>query len=142
MAEASTEVPMSIVVVAPPPDVMFCVQGKPGERNDPVRSTGKDITFAFSVRLGSPLPNGVPRFLGKVVQGPPTARFLYICSRTLAGDEKSCWTRRAKVPLAGITEKLIQSSHRLEARIAGCAADGGPACATVPLLMGGWRAVR
>ena len=133
---------MSIIVVAPPPDVMFCVQGKPGGWIDPVRSTGKDITFGFSVRLGPRLPDGGLRFLGKVAQGPPSARFIYICSGTMAGDSQSCWTRRAKVPLSGITEKLIKSGHRLEVRIAGRAADGGPACATVPLLDGGWRAVR
>ena len=142
MAEASTELPLSIVVVAPPPDVMFCVQGKPGELFDQVRSTGQDIAFDLSVRLGAQLPDGGLRFLGKVAQGPPAGRFIYICSGTLAGDPQSCWTRRAKVPLSGITEKLIKPGHRLEARIAGRAADGGPACATVPLLGGGWRAIR
>lgn len=30
----------------------------------------------------------------------------------------------------------------LEARFAGVGRDGGPACATVPLLDGGWRLVR
>jgi hypothetical protein len=142
MAEANTEVPLSITVVAPPPDVLFCVQGKPGEWIDQVRSTGKDIIFAFSVRLGARLPDGGLRFLGQVVQGPPTGRFVYICSGTMAGDPRSCWTRRAKVPLSGITEKLIKAGHRLGVRIAGRAGDGGPACATVPLLGGGWRAVR
>ena len=133
---------MRIVVVAPPSDVVFCIQGKPGELFDPVRSTGKDLKFDFAVRVGGPLPDGSPRFLGKVVQGPVGARFVYVCSGTLAGDHASCWTRRAKVPLQGITQELIDSGRRLEARIDGRARDGGPACGTVPLLLGGWRAAR
>jgi hypothetical protein len=46
------------------------------------------------------------------------------------------------VPLSDITEKLIRSGRRLEARFNGTARDGGPACATVPLLDGGWRTVK
>jgi Family of unknown function (DUF5990) len=50
------------------------------------------------------------------------------------------------VPLKGITRQLIervqqQRGARLEARIAGTAADSGPVCATVPLLEGGWQIV-
>jgi hypothetical protein len=46
------------------------------------------------------------------------------------------------LPLATITQKLVEQAKKgamLEARIAGTAKDGGPACATVPLLGGGWR---
>ena len=48
------------------------------------------------------------------------------------------------MPLAGISWPLIEEAlaapdAALEARIAGTAKDGGPACATVPLLEGGWR---
>ena|SRR5688572_6062780 len=141
MTEPSTEVRLRIIVVAPPADVMFCVQGKPGELVDQVRSSGKDLTFELSVRLGPELPDGGLRFLGKHVQGPPSARFVYICSGSLAGDVGSCWTRRAKIPLSGITSAMVRTGRMLEARIAGRAGDGGPACATVPLLGGGWRSV-
>jgi hypothetical protein len=69
---------------------------------------------------------------------------VYITSGTLAGQADSCWTRKAKVHLSGITWKLIEQvlstpDSTLEARIAGMAGDGGPACATVPLLENGWR---
>src|SRR5688572_33472964 len=141
MTEPSTEVRLRIIVVAPPADVMFCVQGKPGELVDQVRSSGKDLTFELSVRLGPELPDGGLRFLGKHVQGPPSARFVYICSGSLAGDVGSCWTRRAKIPLGGVSETLIRSGRRLECRIQGRAKDAGPACATVPLLGKGWRAI-
>jgi hypothetical protein len=48
------------------------------------------------------------------------------------------------VPLSGITWPLIEEALAapdavLEARIAGVARDGGPVCATVPLLDGGWH---
>ena len=86
------------------------------------------------------------RFFGAVAQGPPEGRFVYVCSGTLAGQAESCWTRRAKVPLDGITWRLIErvlsdGRLRLEARFQGRAGDGGPNCATVKLLEGGWRAV-
>jgi hypothetical protein len=38
-----------------------------------------------------------------------------------------------------IEEALSKSGAVLEARIAGTAGDGGPACATVRLLNGGWK---
>jgi hypothetical protein len=38
-----------------------------------------------------------------------------------------------------IDEALSKLSAVLEARIAGTAGDGGPACATVRLLDGGWK---
>jgi hypothetical protein len=74
--------------------------------------------------------------LGPVTQGPPTARFLYLNSGSRAGQLDSCWDQRAKVPVTGISRELIETIReipgaRLEARIAGTAPDGGPACATV-----------
>lgn len=87
---------------------------------------------------------GPPNFRGKSVQGPPADRFIYINAGTYAGQANSCWSRRAKVSLAGITWELIEqvlseSNSVLEARIAATARDGGPAYATVRLLEGGWR---
>jgi hypothetical protein len=91
------------------------------------------------------MERGVARLLGKLAHGSPSERFLYVCSGTCAGQVHSCWTRRAKIGLSGISSALLQAlqaapSLRLEARFAGRAKDGGPACATVPLL-GGWRVV-
>jgi hypothetical protein len=96
------------------------------------------------VRVGSLRPDGYPTLLGPVTQGPPTGRFVYLNSGQRAGQADYCWDRRAKVPLAGITQQLIdrareQPGARLEARVLGTGLDGGPACATVPLLEGGWR---
>lgn len=138
-SDAEVELLLRVVVTSPPPGVLFCVQGKPGEFLSAVRSTGSDLRFDVSVRA---IPSDPPRLLGTVVQGPPAARFLYISSGTLAGDVDTPCTRRAKVPLGGISQALIAeraAGLRLTATIAGRARDGGPACASVKLLGAGWR---
>jgi hypothetical protein len=127
---------LRIVVVHPPSGVAWAVQGKPGELLQRARSTGKNLMFETEVRVAGP----GPRLLGRAIQGPPAARFIYLCSGTLAGDARSCWTRRAKVPLEGITGARIAAGRPLEARIEGTAKDGGPACGSVPLLGLGWEA--
>jgi hypothetical protein len=138
------EIPLRITLVHPPRDVVFCLQRGKEEIVSPVRATGGDLSFELSVRVREGRPDGPPNFLGPFTQGPPAARFVYVNSGTSAGEAGSCWTRRAKVPLSGITWALIEEALAapdtvLEARIAGMAGDGGPACATVPLLEGGWR---
>ena len=136
------ELPLRITVVHPPNGVTFRLQrGKDGLA--PATQTSEErLSFDFKVRLGK-RPDGMPNFLGAFAQGPPAGRFVYVNSGTSAGQIGSCWTRRAKVPLTGITWELIEQvlsnpNAVLEARIAGTARDGGPACATVPLLAGGW----
>jgi hypothetical protein len=79
-----------------------------------------------------------------VVQGPPGGRFVYVNVGTYAAQPDSPWGRRAKVPLGGITDALLDAALAspgavLEAAFAGRGRDGGPSCATVPLLGGGWR---
>lgn len=135
-------VAIRITLVAPPRGVSFCIQGRDKELLDLRSSTGADLSFDLTIhaeRVGSD-----PRFFGDVTQGPPAGRFIYVCSGTLSGQAGSCWTRRAKVPLGGISWRAIEAvrrgSSRLEARFDGTAGDGGPACATVKLLGGGWTA--
>jgi hypothetical protein len=60
-----------------------------------------------------------------------------------AGQAKTQWDRRAKVPLTGINWTLIKNVAKggvLETQIEGTGRDGGPACGTVPLI-GRWRAI-
>ena len=135
------EIAMRIVVVDPPPDVAFALQRGRAEIVAATRSTGAPIAFTFSVRarIGGPRP-GIT-VLGPFAQGPPDKRFVYVGSGTFAGDAASCWSRRAKVSLAGIDEALVRAVMArpdacLEATIPGRAGDGGPSCATVPLLRG------
>ena len=85
-------------------------------------------------------------FLGPFTQGPPASRFVYVNSGTLAGESGTPWTRRAKIPLAGITTAMMRKALaapgvRIEARIEGTARDGGPACATCRPIGGGWSVV-
>jgi hypothetical protein len=60
----------------------------------------------------------------------------------MAGQPDSCFTRRAKIKTGGITWQLVDQALAqgaiIETQIEGRAGDGGPCCATVPLL-GGWR---
>jgi hypothetical protein len=144
MAERGVdELQIRICVASPPADVSFQVQrGKDG-LVPAARRSPASIEFEFAVRVGTQ-KDGAPNFLGPFVQGPPNARFVYINSGTLAGDAESCWTRRAKVPLTGISWALIKKARSgnalLEAEIDGTAKDGGPACASVPLSRS-WRVV-
>jgi hypothetical protein len=140
---ASRELRLRITVIDPPAGVLFRIQRGRASIEEPARETPRAISFDFAVRLGTPLASGQPNFLGEFTQGTPGERFVYINSGALAGDESSPWQRRAKVKLAGIDSRLLQQALKrggvLEAQIAGTAKDGGAACATVPLLGGGWR---
>ena len=140
------ELPLRITVLDPPPGVTFRLQRGKGQDNlvPPTRVTDDRLEFDFTVRLSPDLKDGKPNLRGPFAQGSPADRFVYVNSGTLAGQAGSCWTRRAKVPLTGISSELIETlgeSAVLEARIVGTAKDGGPCCATVPLLDGGWTLV-
>ena len=132
------ELPFRSVVMEPAPGVTFALQRGKSDLVPPVRMTAERLVFELTLRAGDEDP---PNFLGPFSQGPRGARFVYVNSGTMAGQEDSCWTRRAKVPLEGITRALLRraKSAPIEASITGVANDGGPACGTVPLLGGGWR---
>jgi hypothetical protein len=136
--------PIRITLIKPPPGVPFCLQQGKDDLVPPSSDSGSITSFDFTVNIANDRADGPPKFRGPFVQGPPSGRFIYINSGTYAGQADSCWSRRAKAPLSGITWELIEealskSGAVLEARIAGTAADGGPACATVRLLEGGWK---
>jgi hypothetical protein len=136
------EIPVRITVVAPPTGVAIEIQRGRDALLPPARVTNDSITFDFHLRLGDS-PGGGPNFLGEFAQGPPSARFVYVNSGKRAGQPGSSWDRRAKVPLTSISSALVEATLRrpgvvLAARIAGKARDGGPMCATVPLLGDGW----
>ena len=141
MPKIEKHLPLRITLVNPPVGVIFAIQRGKVELVAPVMSRGHNLSFNLAVRLAD-REDEMRNFLGPFVQGPRGGRFVYVNSGTLAGQADSCWTRRAKVGLIGIGWDLIdrvlaKPSSFLEAKIAGKAGDGGPACATVPLL-GGW----
>jgi hypothetical protein len=126
--------------------VVFALQRGRRELGPAALSSGKDLRFDFTL-LANRAPDGSPRFSGEFVQGPAGGKFVYVNSGTLAGQAGSCWTRRAKVGLqtlswATLDRALAAEGRLLQARIAGVSGDGGPACASVPLLDGGWTIVR
>ena len=139
------EIPLRITLVHPPSGVVFCLQRGRAELVSSTEAAGEQVSFDFILRVHGDRTSGPPNLRGDFAQGPPATRFVYVNSGTLAGQGGSCWTRRAKVPLSGITWELIEQASSnpgtvLEARIRGTAKDGGPVCASVPLLEGGWRA--
>jgi hypothetical protein len=133
---------LRITVVDPPAGVALRMQRGREELVEPVRSSARRVTFEFDARVGT-RTGGLPNFLGDFVQGPPDKRFVYINSGTMAGQPDSPWSRRAKVPLFGISARLIAEVRRaggiLSAEYEGTGRDGGPSCATVPLVGGDWH---
>jgi hypothetical protein len=136
------EIIIRITVTDPVAGVSMQVQRGRDELLPPSGSSDSAVSFDFSVTVD--LSGPVPNFLGKYAQGPKNQRFIYVNSGTYAGQH-SCWGRRAKISLMSITreqieEVLAEPGARLEAEIAGTAKDGGPMCASVPVI-GGWRVV-
>ena len=129
-------------VIDPPDGVVLRMQRGRDELVAPTHSSSTRLTFEFDVRLGT-RAGGLPNFLGDFAQGPPDRRFVYVNSGTCAGQTGTPWSRRAKIPLTGITPELIAEAKRrrgvLTAEYEGTGRDGGPSCASVPLIGGGWH---
>lgn len=139
-----TEVRLRIVLVAPTLGVDFGIQEGKGNNYTTIhkqRSKGADLAFEFNVTIKDNRDDGLPNFLGPLAQGPTIGRFIYIDIGKSAGQIDSCWDRRIKVPLSGITWAMIESASTkmlLEARLPGTGRDGGPSCATVKPAEG-WK---
>ncbi len=142
----ATEVPLRIVLVAPPAGVDFGIQHGKGNDYSTIltqRSKDSDLKFEFTLTVKDGDDGELPNFLGPLTQGPVTGRFVYIDIGKSAGQIDSCWQRRIKVPLGGITWELIEKATAkpkliLEARLPGTGKDGGPSCATVHPIEG-WK---
>jgi hypothetical protein len=133
-----------IILINPPAGARFAMQRGRDALVEPSRISKDRISFDFTLRLGAPLPNGQPNFLGEFAQGTPSDRFVYVNSGKYASQPDSIWDRRAKIKLAGIDSALLKKAlaapdATLEAEIEGTGKDGGPACATVPVLGKGWH---
>jgi len=132
-----------ITIADPPAGVAWAMQLGKDQLQPPFSSTPAGLHFEATIRIAPGRGAGVPRLLGAPVQGPPAARFVYLNSGRRAGQANSAWDRRAKVPLTAITSALVEAAEAkgqvLAATIAGTNRDGGPACATVPLLGAGWH---
>jgi hypothetical protein len=141
-----TELPLRIVLVAPPDDILYGIQRGHGSAYDvdfAQPSHGGDVTFDFAIAVTEE-KDGEPNFLGPFVQGPVGRRFIYVDVGKYARQTDTTWARRMIVRLDEITWPLIRKAtrpgRRLEARIQGTGSDGGPSCATV-IPIGGWKVV-
>jgi hypothetical protein len=122
------------VIEQPPKGVDFALQKGSGSMYETVqrqRSDGNDIVFEFQPSIKDGVSDSMAALSGPFVQGPPRQRFVYVDIGTYAGQADSCWSRRLKIPLAGIPAKMIRTGGVLEARVPGTGRDGGPNCASV-----------
>jgi len=108
-----------------------------------------DIQFECECRVRANPRTHAPSFLGSFVHGDTAQRFLYLSWRPAGwrpgqpDPPSPGWVRRMKVHLSTITWAQIDEAVRmdgvLEAVVQGTARDGGPSCASVPLVGGGWK---
>ena len=137
------EVPFRIVVTNPLSGVNMQVQRGKDELLPPRTVSDSTIAFEFDVNVDT--GNGPLNFLGKYAQGPKDSRFIYVNSGTYAGQDATCWSRRAKLSLMSITRKQIREVLAkpglvMETTMPGTGRDGGPTCATVKGIE--WRVAR
>jgi Family of unknown function (DUF5990) len=135
-----TEINLQIILVQPPPNVLFGLQKGSGNNYETLqkqKSGTQDLLFIFPVKIkGEKGKDSFPKFSGGFVQGPAGGKFVYIDIGNCAGQIDTIWSRRLKVPLTGITWELIEEliatpTLVLETKVPGTGKDGGPNCATV-----------
>lgn len=131
---------LRIIVERPPAGVDFGLQSGKGATYETVQTqrSKKELRFEFSVDVKAASVDAQLDFRGPFVQGPSGERFVYLDIGTYAGQADSPWSRRLKIPLRGITWKMIDSRTILETRVPGTGKDGGPNCATVKPF-DGWK---
>src|SRR5579871_6622965 len=89
-----------IVVEDPIPGLALALQrGKAGQAvlEPPRRRSAEAVVFDLDLTVEGRLEDGRPRLLGPYVQGPPGARFVYLCVGGYAGQADTGWNGRVKV---------------------------------------------
>jgi hypothetical protein len=136
-------VALRIIVVDPPPNVLWALQLGKDEIVKPSSVVKGRVSFDFALEVVNGGPRGSVRLRGPAVQGRPGERFVYLRIGTYAGQKGTDVARRAKIGLEGISQELLAQARArrggmLEVQFAGTDSKGGAACATVPLLGNGW----
>ena len=133
-----SEITLQIILIKPTPKVVFGLQKGSGSSYETVQkqiSAFADLSFTFSIKAkADKSKEESPKFSGSFVQGPAGNKFVYIDIGTYAGQSDTIWSRRLKIPLAGITWNDIDSlsaNSILQTSVPGTGRDGGPNCATV-----------
>ncbi len=136
---------LQITLIKPTEGVDFGLQKGSGNNYETIqkqRSDAQDLFFKFPIQVkGESQKDLLPKFSGHFVQGPANNKFIYIDIGTCAGQTNTCWSRKLKIPLTGITwkdiDKIIASPDlTLETIVPGTGRDGGPNCATVKPFAG------
>jgi hypothetical protein len=147
VSPAEDHLPLRIVLRRPPAGVRFGLQrgaataAGGAEVVDVQEADGqRDLAFECVVRVQRGAGDRL-RFLGPFAHGPSAARFVYVTVGKRAGQPRSPWDRRAKVPLTGITRAMLDATlatpgATLEAAVEGTLPDGSPTCATRPFAQG------
>jgi hypothetical protein len=136
--------PLRIIVVDPPPGILWALQLGQEEIVKPSATSQRRVCFEFAVEVVTDSSARRFRLRGPAVQGPAGKRFVYLRMGAYAGQVGATAGWRAKIGLEGISRELIDKLKEkragvLEVQFAGTSPKGGPACATVPLLGTGWR---
>lgn len=138
-ADMRHQIPIRIRVLRPLAEVAMKVQRGKNELLAPVAASPDELVFEFEITVD--LTETQPNFLGKYAQGPRTARFVYVNSGSYAGQPGTCWDRRAKIALVGITREQVEQAAAngsfLSTEFEGIGRDGGPTCASVKGIT--WR---
>lgn len=119
--------------------VLLTLQTKSGfEVGQPAGRDALAWTTEITVKTSS---EGEPDFAGVAVHGKRGERFFYLnWSAEKSGHQTGF--RRIKLHLRSLTAaqvtQAVQTGGLLEASVHAVAKDGGPACASVPLVGGGW----
>ena len=146
------KIPMRIVVVNPPVGVNFSLENN-GNLVSVAQSTGSDITFDFDAIVKARRNTGLPDVTGAFARGTPSKRFFYINIGEMAGQADCKWSRRAKIWISSgypkfnvqeeVTWQMVKEVSQnpikvLMARYMGTDEEGGPRCASIELIDGGW----
>ncbi len=136
----NTELQFKITLLSPTPGVDFALQKGSGNTYQMIQKqnvSSGDISFLCPVTIKGDRENDAsPKLSGPFVQGPADGKFIYIDIGTYAGQTNTIWSRRLKIPLSGITWKMLDQLGSdpkllLNTQVPGKGKDGGPNCATV-----------
>ena len=121
-------------------DIRVELQTKDGhEAGTPAGRDALAWTTEITVKTG---PDGAPDFAGPAVHGKRGERFFYLSWSSEKAVHRERF-RRMKIHLRDVASaqlaRVVKTGGLLVARVHAVAKDGGPACASVPLLGGGWN---
>ena len=144
-AQVTHSLRLRLSILGPPANISWAVQLGRSDLLMPVKRSKDRLEFEVLLELVS-TAGGEAKVRGPAVQGPRGGRFLYLASGTRAGDVMSPWNRRAKISLETLPRDAIRNrpagaAVELAGEINGTAKDGGPACASVPLIGKAWALV-